>query len=348
MSSHPDAPHAHTTDADEQGGAADGPLGQIVSAVAARRPVDARERVSIAEFLQVVPTLPAPFSEEAGKVHVTGSAIVVTEDRRRVLLHRHKRLGIWIQPGGHVDAGELPWDGALREAAEETGLPVRFPADGPSLVHLDVHPGPRGHRHHDLRYLVESPHVDPAPPEGESQDVQWLPWRDAIRITEPGLEGALRALQPGEPTLRAVRGNDARECAHVYLRSRAFALPDVPVVHDDADVRRWMADEVVTHTDMWVADVDGVICGLMVLAHERDGSWIEHLYLEPAWVGRGLGDRFVALAKARGAEGLQLWTFQCNEPARRFYERHGFVAEELTDGRGNEERTPDVRYRWRP
>ena len=44
---------------------------------------------------------------------------------------------------------------------------------------------------------------------------------------------------------------------------------------------------------------------------------------------------------------IQLWTFQANAGARRFYERHAFLAEELTDGAGNDEGEPDVRYRWR-
>jgi ribosomal protein S18 acetylase RimI-like enzyme len=56
----------------------------------------------------------------------------------------------------------------------------------------------------------------------------------------------------------------------------------------------------------------------------------------------------VQLAKERNAEGLQLWTFQANEPAQRFYERHGFVDAERTDGAGNEERAPDIRYQWTP
>ena len=114
-----------------------------------------------------------------------------------------------------------------------------------------------------------------------------------------------------------------------------------------------MADDVVGRTDMWIAEVDGTIVGLMVLApdaavKDRAAGWIEQLYLDPAWMGRGLGDRFVQLAKQRLPSGVQLWTFQANEPARRFYERHGFVAEELTDGAGNEERAPDVRYHWLP
>lgn len=321
---------------------------QIRSAVLARRPVDARERDSVASFLRLFDALDRPYSETANKVHVTASAIVVTDDRRRVLLHMHKRMKLWLQPGGHIDEGELPWLAALREAHEETGLPAQlvgeFGDDGPALVHVDVHGGPKGHTHLDLRYLVESPHQAPSPPEGESQDVQWFHWHQAIGMFEPGLEGILRALQPGDARIRTARYTDAVECAQVYLRSRAFALPTVPLVHPAREVRRWMADEVVGRTDMWVAEVDGTIVALMVL----DGGWLEHLYLDPSWMGRGLGDQLVQLAKERSSAGLQLWTFQVNEPARRFYERHGFVAEELTDGAGNEERAPDVRYAWRP
>lgn len=315
---------------------------QLRAAVSARRAVDARERTSITTFLEVLDELADPCSETADRRHVTASAIVVSDDGRQVVLHLHKRLQMWLQPGGHIDAGETPSEAARREAAEETGLPVG--AVDPQLVHVDVHPGPRGHTHLDLRYVVTAPAVAPRPPEGESQEVRWFPWRTAIAMAEPGLEGVLRALQPGEPRLRQVRNNDARECAQVFLRSRAFALPDVPVVHPPNEVRRWMADEVVGHTDMWVADLDGTVVGLLVL----DGEWLEHLYVDPAWMGRGLGDRFIELAQQRSPEGLQLWTFQANEPALRFYARHGFVEAERTDGDGNEERAPDVRLTWAP
>ena len=53
----------------------------------------------------------------------------------------------------------------------------------------------------------------------------------------------------------------------------------------------------------------------------------------------------VALAKELRPEHLDLWTFQTNIGARRFYERHGFVSVDTTDGE-NEERAPDVHYRW--
>ena len=319
----------------------------IRASVAARRPVDARERSSIDAFVDAFDRLEQPLSELADRRHVTASAIVVSDDGQRVLLHRHKRLGLWLQPGGHIDPGEAPWEAARREAAEESGLPASLAS--PELLHVDVHPGPRGHTHLDLRYLVTSPRVPPAPPEGESQEVAWFAWHQAVAMADAGLEGVLRALQPGEPRLRAARHSDARDCAQVYLRSRAYALAEVPLVHDEADVRRWMTDDVVGRADVTVADVDGTVVGLMVLERGRAGEgWIDQLYLDPAWMGRGLGDRFVRAAKERCPGGLQLWTFAVNGPSRRFYERHGFEAVELGDGSGNEERAPDVRYRWRP
>jgi hypothetical protein len=55
----------------------------------------------------------------------------------------------------------------------------------------------------------------------------------------------------------------------------------------------------------------------------------------------------MALAKVRQPNGLQLWTFQVNARARRFYESHGFVAVEETDD-NNQEKQPDVRYEWVP
>jgi GNAT superfamily N-acetyltransferase len=134
----------------------------------------------------------------------------------------------------------------------------------------------------------------------------------------------------------------------VFARSRRFALASLAVGLDDAEIRRWMSDDVVGRTDTWVAELDGTVVGMMVLDGGRAGGWIEHLYLDPAWIGRGLGEQFVGIARSRHPAGLQLWTFQVNEPARRFYERLGFRAVEHTDGAGNTERAPDVRYQWEP
>ena len=311
--------------------------------VSVRKPVDARERDSIATFLAAFDAIDEPFDEHASTTHVTASAIVTSESTSEagVVLHLHKRLSLWLQPGGHIDQGEEPWEAALRETVEETGLPVTAGEDHFSrLIHVDVHPGPRGHTHLDLRYHLVSPPVAPAPPEGESPAVRWFSWREAINVAEPGLEGVLRVMQPGQPTIRPATVADAASCARVYRRSKAFGMPEVPEPHAEAEITTWIADVAIPTMDVWVGDVDGVVVGQIMLAP----GWLHHLYIDPSWMGRGLGDQFVALARQRQPGGLQLWVFETSARARRFYERHGFVAAEHTDGAGNEERWPDVRY----
>ena len=145
-----------------------------------------------------------------------------------------------------------------------------------------------------------------------------------------------------EVGVRRAIPTDAAAVADVWLRSYKAALPGVRQAHPDGEVRGWFRDVVVPERETWVADATGRVVGLLVLS---PGD-LDQLYLDPDWRGRGLGDRLVALAKERSPGGLQLWTFQVNGPACRFYERHGFVEVERTDGRGNEEREPDVRYAW--
>ena len=170
---------------------------RVRASVAARSPIDDAERMCIAEFLERFDALDDPLSQDADLVHVTGSAIVVGP--RGVVLLKHKRLGFWLQPGGHIDAGESPWEAAVREAREETGLDVRVPGGGdePVLVHVDVHPGGRGHTHLDLRYVLDGGDADPTPPADESQEIGWFDWDAAIdRAGDDRLKACLRSLRP--------------------------------------------------------------------------------------------------------------------------------------------------------
>jgi len=152
-----------------------------------------REAASQARFLAELDRLADPFDRYADLVHVTGSAIV--SGPRGTVLHLHKRLGLWLQPGGHIDTGEAPWDAALREADEETGLPVRHPAGGQQLLHLDVHTAAESHVHLDLRYLLLCAEDEPAPAVGESQLVRWFTLDEALSIADEGLVDGLRRLE---------------------------------------------------------------------------------------------------------------------------------------------------------
>jgi GNAT superfamily N-acetyltransferase len=145
-------------------------------------------------------------------------------------------------------------------------------------------------------------------------------------------------------TIRRAESRDAAGLGDVWLASWRATF-DFEPGHPDDDVRRWLATELMPLNETWVAlDADGVVVGLMALSE----SMLEQLYVAPDWIGRGLGRRFVGLAKERRPAGLDLYCFAVNGRARHFYEREGFRPIAFGDGSGNEERQPDVRYAWRP
>ncbi len=114
--------------------------------------------------------------------HFTASAAVVDPDRSHVLLLLHRKLGRWLQPGGHADGDNDLARVALREATEETGLPGLRVVGGP--IDLDVHPiparpGEPEHLHLDVRYLIEAPVLDVPPGNHESIALRWVSLEDA-------------------------------------------------------------------------------------------------------------------------------------------------------------------------
>ena len=155
------------------------------------KPIDDRERDSIKVFCELAPALRAPFDEHTETTHVTASAIVVGAPG--VVLHLHKRLNMWL----HIDAGESVDQAALREAREETGLQLRHFTNElnnlPRFIHLDVHPGPRGHTHLDIRYLLVAENETFAPAEGEGKEVRWFAWDQVLDTAEDGARGAILA-----------------------------------------------------------------------------------------------------------------------------------------------------------
>ena len=89
-----------------------------------------------------------------------------------------------------MEAGESTEGAALRESEEETGLSLAHPPTGPLLLHVDVHEA-GDHVHLDIRYLLLGPDEEPAPPAGESQEVAWFSWDDAVAVADDALAGAL-------------------------------------------------------------------------------------------------------------------------------------------------------------
>ena len=144
-------------------------------------------------------------------------------------------------------------------------------------------------------------------------------------------------------TLRRGTVGDAGVAADIYLTSRRGAGVLIPrLMHTDEDVRGWYASVVMVEREVWLAELDGSPVGVMVIR----GEFVDALYVLPAAQRRGVGAQLLAQAK-RGRARLRLYAFQSNEPARDFYEKHGFKAVAFGDGTGNEEGAPDVLYEWR-
>ncbi|MCG6558862.1 GNAT family N-acetyltransferase [Ruegeria sp. 1NDH52C] len=140
--------------------------------------------------------------------------------------------------------------------------------------------------------------------------------------------------------LRPARPGDAEATGDILYRF-AQDTPWMPKLYERAETvgfcgimigRGWVS----------VAVLGGQVAGFIA----RDGQEICSLYLAKAAQGQGLGAALLGNAMER-SDRLELWTFQQNTRAQRFYARHGFVEAARTDGAGNEERLPDIRYEWR-
>ena len=158
--------------------------------VEGHEPASPREVAAQERFLSELGQLSAPCDEHAGPIHVTASGIVV--GRRGTVLHRHKRLGIWMQPGGHIDAGERPEDSGAARGDRRARSGGRASLDGSGACSTSMSTRPRTrHTHLDLRYLLLGADTDPMPLPDESPDARWCSWDEALQMADPALIDAL-------------------------------------------------------------------------------------------------------------------------------------------------------------
>ena len=142
-------------------------------------------------------------------------------------------------------------------------------------------------------------------------------------------------------TLRSATAGDADAIAEVYCASFRL-LTFLPMLHTEAEYRSFIGNVMLRDCDVIVAEDNSGIVSFLA----RQGEEVRLLYTRPDRVGLGAGTQLIEAAKKSGVAALELWCFQANTRARRFYEARGFRAIRFTDGAGNEEKTPDVRYRW--
>ena len=146
-------------------------------------------------FLALLAARPDATSRSCEPGHVTASAVLLSADRRQVLLTLHPRVGRWVQLGGHCEPTDATIAGAaLREAREESGLTELHIDRGP--IHLDVHPITcslgRPTRHFDIRFrALALPAAIPAISD-ESVDLRFWPV-DALPTGSVGADEGVRA-----------------------------------------------------------------------------------------------------------------------------------------------------------
>ena len=135
--------------------------------------------------------------------------------------------------------------------------------------------------------------------------------------------------------------DDADGIAAVFSSSLRL-LTFLPVLHTVEEDRRFIENIILKECEVIVAEGDPGIVSFLAL----NGEEIRLLYSHPDFIGSGAGSLLLDAVKKSSVATLELWCFQANERARRFYEERGFRAVRFTDGRDNEEKVPDVRYRW--
>ena len=155
------------------------------------------EALAVDQTIAFVETHPDCLLRSCAQGHLTGSAWVLSPDRRQVLLTLHRKLGKWLQLGGHADGDSSLLAVALREALEESGLSHVSVVDT-RLFDVDRHwiPGLRGepgHWRHDRRFMLEGDPLEQVTATDESRALSWV---DVAGVP---------ALNPEESMARMVR-----------------------------------------------------------------------------------------------------------------------------------------------
>ncbi|MEK9519278.1 NUDIX domain-containing protein [Streptomyces sp. adm13(2018)] len=137
-------------------------------------------------YLEHLGAHPDGMYKPCGAGHLTASALVVDPGRGRVLLTLHKKLGMWLQMGGHCEEGDATLEeAALREAAEESGIASGLTLLPGGPVRLDRHAIPAPcHWHLDVQYAALAPAGAVEQISEESLDLRWFAYEEVAGVAD--------------------------------------------------------------------------------------------------------------------------------------------------------------------
>ena len=144
--------------------------------------------------------------------------------------------------------------------------------------------------------------------------------------------------------LRAAVLEDKDAVATVLLQSRKAFLPYAPITRKPQQVLNWVARHLIPAGRTTVAVEEDRVVAVLSVSVDDHIAWIDQLYVLPGHENQGHGSRLLQAAHRSLKRPIRLYTFQQNEGAKRFYERHGYKAVALSDGRNNDEKCPDILY----
>lgn len=160
---------------------------RILNLLADYRAARTSERACVDRIVEFVERVPSCFERSTKEGHITGSSWILDHEKRRCLLTHHKKLGVWLQVGGHADGDPDPLNVAKREALEESGIEGLVPMSE-GIFDVDVHliparPSEPAHFHYDIRFAFVAPEGAAFTVSDESHDLAWVERGDLARYT---------------------------------------------------------------------------------------------------------------------------------------------------------------------
>lgn len=127
----------------------------------------------------------------------------------------------------------------------------------------------------------------------------------------------------------------------LWRKSKRHALGDYNEPHDFDDMLHYTSSVMAVEEKIILAVEGDELIGFM----STNDNWLHQLYIGVDYIGKGVGTALLNVAKQESNGHLQLYTFQCNQIAQSFYEKHEFNAVKF--GSDNEEGLADILYEWK-